>query len=239
MPVTADKPAPYAPPSAILDIIDRYRNRGLPTPVNSDVLGRAGISDSLIPRTLQALQTLDLIDAEGRPTATLEGIRLAPEGEIKKRMEEWLKGAYADVFTYVDPSQDTDTQIRDAFRSYQPIGQQARMVTLFQGLCTAAGLARDKALDAKPRLRILPQPIKRPPPKQLQKPAKSSTSGHVPQKFDGALPAPLAGLLAGLPSNGKWTQEQRDRFVTTFGAVLDFCFAVVEPSAIELEEQSQ
>ncbi|MGF6425375.1 DUF5343 domain-containing protein [Bradyrhizobium elkanii] len=242
MPVTADKPAPYAPPSAILDVIDRYRHRGLPMPVNAEVLGRAGISDSLIPRTLQALQTLDLIDADGRPTGTLEGIRLAPEAEFKKRLEEWLKGAFADVFAFVDPAQDDETRVRDAFRSYPPIGQQARMVTLFQGLCGAAGLARDKALDAKPRqpLRILPKPTKRPQSIQQQKPTKTSNTGsvsHLP-KFNSDLPPPLAGLLAGLPSNGRWTKEQRDKFVTTFGAVLDFCFAVVEPGALELEEQS-
>src|SRR6266436_3650546 len=65
--VTADKPAPYATTSAILDIIGRYRNRGLPSPVNADVLARASIPGSLIPRTLQALVTLDLINEAGNP----------------------------------------------------------------------------------------------------------------------------------------------------------------------------
>ena len=32
----------------------------------------------------------------------------------------------------------------DAFRTYQPIGQQERMVLLFQGLCTAAGMIPEK-----------------------------------------------------------------------------------------------
>lgn len=227
MPVTADKPSPYAPPTAILDIIDRYRNRGLPSPVNADVLGRAGISDSLIARTLQALQTLDLIDEDGKPSATFEGIRRAPEGEYKKRLEEWLKGAYADVFTFVDPSKDDDTAIRDAFRNYQPIGQQARMVTLFQGLCAAAGLSRDKSQDVRPQRAT---PPKRAPQKLPPKPKGNNGQGAGKQQsFDGNLPAPLTGLLSGLPSSGRWTQEQRDKFVTTFGAVLDFCFEIGEP----------
>lgn len=55
MPVTVDQPAPYAPASAILDLIERHRNKGLPAMVDADALGRAGVSDSLIPRTLQAL----------------------------------------------------------------------------------------------------------------------------------------------------------------------------------------
>ena len=45
---------------AILDLIERYRERGLTSPINADVLARAGIPTSLIPRTVQALQTLDL-----------------------------------------------------------------------------------------------------------------------------------------------------------------------------------
>ncbi len=64
MAVTQEKPAPYAPASAILDIVSRYRNRGLVFPVNADVLARVGISDSLIPRTLQALQVLDLFSTK-------------------------------------------------------------------------------------------------------------------------------------------------------------------------------
>src|ERR1700716_2236116 len=99
MAVTADKPSPYAPPSAILDLIARHRSRGLPPVVSAEALGRAGISESLIPRTMQALTTLDLIDETGKPTPTFEGIRLAPEAEYKKRLEDWLKGTYADVFS--------------------------------------------------------------------------------------------------------------------------------------------
>ncbi len=93
---------------------------------------------------MQALQTLDLFKENGNPTETLEGIRLAPEAEYKKRLEDWIKGAYADVFAFVDPAVDDDTRIRDAFRNYQPIAQQPRMVTLFKGLCAAAGLIGDK-----------------------------------------------------------------------------------------------
>src|SRR5437868_3238699 len=73
MPVTADRPAPYATAGAILDFIDRYRNRGVPSPIDGDVLARAGVAHTLIARTLQALHTLDLIDPKtGTPTQTLE-----------------------------------------------------------------------------------------------------------------------------------------------------------------------
>src|SRR4051812_7146316 len=91
MAVTQADPAPYAPASAVLEIISRRRHRSLPTPINADVLARASVSPSLIPRTLQALQTLDLIDGDGQPTLIFEAIRTSPEADYPKRLEEWLK----------------------------------------------------------------------------------------------------------------------------------------------------
>ena len=150
MPVTLDKPGPYASPQSIIEIVDRHRDRGMPSPVTSDVLGRAGISDSLIPRTIQALQSLDLIDKDGNITEMFESIRLAPEADYQNRLQAWLNSAYADVLAYVDPANDDETKIRDAFRNYRPMGQQGRMVTLFVRLYAAAGVRAPKAAPANP-----------------------------------------------------------------------------------------
>lgn len=149
MPVNSATAAPYAPAAAILDVIKRHRTRGLPSPVDSEVLGRAGVPESLLARTLQAMKTLDLLDAEGRPTETFEGLRLAPEAGYVDRLGQWLNGAYADVLKFVDPATASETDLRDAFRSYTPIGQQARMVTLFTGLYAAAGIGPEK--EGSPR----------------------------------------------------------------------------------------
>ncbi len=235
MPVTSDKPAPYAPPSAVLDIIERHRSRGLPSPVDAEVLGRAGISDSLTPRTLQALQALDLIGENGNPTEVFEAIRLAPEAGYKERLAEWLATAYADVLAYVDPASDDDTKIRDAFRPYKPTGQQPRMVTLFKGLYEAAGIVPKKAVTTPPRDRT------RTRSKPRQKPKEKPPAAGDP-KFTSltSVPPALEALLGSLPEMGEaWTQEKRDRFLTTFGAVLDFCFPIAEPSAPPPEKEEE
>lgn len=241
MPVTRDHPAPYAPASAILGLIERHRNKGLPSPVDSDVLGRAGISASLIPRTLQALQTLDLLDEEGKPSKTLEDIRLAPEVDYKTRLADWLNNAYADALMFVDPSKDGEIQIRDAFRSYKPVGQQSRMVTLFIGLFTGAGVMPEKAKQpsTKARTSLPATKTARVPaalPKQV---AQEQSRSNVPSN---TLPPAIAGLLASLPPNGStWTKAERDRFVLTFGAVIDFCFPVdtgrQKPKHLEEEDR--
>lgn len=226
MSVTRDQPAPYAPASAIMGLIERHRNKGLPAPIDSDVLGRAGISASLIPRTLQALQTLDLIDEEGRPTKILEDIRLAPEAEYTKRLADWLNSAYADALAFVDPSKDGEVQVRDAFRSYKPVGQQSRMVTLFMGLFTSAGIMPDKGKQPPKKVRPPPSaPKVARPPTPVLKQAGDEPSRSAPAI--GAFPPAIAGLLASLPPTGStWTRLERDRFVVTFGAVLDFCFPI-------------
>jgi hypothetical protein len=237
MPVTADKPGPYATTGSMLDLIGRYRSRGLPSPVDNDALARVGVAQSLIPRTLQSLHTLDLVDPKtGMPTPTFDALRLSPEDEYKKRLEDWLKGAYADVFAIVDPATDGEARIRDAFRTYQPIGQQERMVLLFQGLCAAAGLmpAAEKTSRSAPSSRSTPAapatvftPRQRTIAKRIVAERFSNAARHPPRGPTADLPAPLAGLLAKLPAEGdSWTTAERDKFVTTFQAVLDFCFPI-------------
>lgn len=237
MPVTQAQSGPYAPAPAIMGVVERYRDRGLPTPVTAEVLARAGVSESLVPRTLYALQVLDLIDEAGKPTPVLEKIKLAPQGEYQGRLGEWLNGAYAELLQFVDPATADETAIRDAFRGYRPHGQADRMVTLFIGLFRAAGIAPEKTMSGPARKK----PVGAGPPKLKASPAakaRPDTLVHQPKpdgavNFAGALPPPIAGLLASLPMHGQgWSKAQRDAFMATFEVVVDFCFppgVVVKP----------
>lgn len=235
MPVTVDQPAPYAPASAIMDLVSRHRAKGLQAPVDADVLARCGISDSLIPRTLQALKVLDLINPEGHPTEVLEGIRLAPESEYQARLTDWLTAAYADALAYVDPSTADEITIRDAFRKYVPTGQQSRMVTLFMGLFTAAGVMPERQRATTPRKALSngsalkPRPARATPAPASQARIQAATGSMRRQQVDGgtALPPALSGLLASLPPSGAgWTKELRDKFMAAFPVILDFCYPI-------------
>lgn len=224
MAVTPDQSGPYAPATAVMSLIERHRTRGLPSPINDDVLARAGISDSLAPRTLYALKVMDLIDEDGKPTEIFEGIRKAPEAEYQQRLTTWLNTAYADALQFIDPATADETQIRDAFRNYTPIGQQSRMVSLFMGLYAAAGVApeRKRQTAIKPTRTAI-----KPPRPKSQQPTPPRQGNGSSSGQSGSIPPALNGLLASLPSAGAgWTQIERDRFVTTFSAVLDFCFPV-------------
>lgn len=240
MAVTADKAAPYAPPSTMLEIIKRHRDRGLPMPVNKETLVRGGVAESIVPRVLQALQTLDLIDDAGQPTPTFEGIRKAPEAEYKNRMAEWLNAAYADALQFVDPAIADETQVRDAFRNYVPTGQQARMVSLFIQLYAAAGVGPERqAPQPRPRTRAAARSNTSKP---MSRPGSRSSAGlrspsHVLPAANPHVPEPLTGLLVRLPSERGWTQSDRDKFLNTFGTVLDFCFPIVSADTLTKAEE--
>ncbi len=235
MAVTADRSAPYAPAGVILDLVRRYREKGLPVPITAETLTRAGVTDSLNSRTLQALEVLDLMDAEGRPTPVFEGIRLAPESEYGARLGDWLRSAYADVLNFVDPATASDIEVRDAFRSYKPHGQQDRMVSLFLGLCEAAGLAPERKRRSQTPRTPSNNGAKAPRPPRAEahpsaaapQPQPNAVHGTAHRHSVSGLHPALSGLLSGLPQSGEtWTKSERDRFVHAFETVLDFCFPV-------------
>jgi hypothetical protein len=227
MPVTADRPGPYAPAATIIEVMNRSRDRGLPTPVNAETLGRIGVPDSLGSRVLYALAALDLIDDHGAPTPTLENLRLAPEAEYKKRQEDWLKSAYADIFLIVDPSKDDETRVRDAFRGYNPVGQQSRMVSLFLGLCANAGMIADKAASAPRPRPAMPRSPATPAQRQAINRVQTKIINNAKKPSASGLPPALSGLLESLPdASDGWTKFQRDKFILTFGTVLDFCIPI-------------
>lgn len=224
MPLQPDGAAPYAPPATIISVVDRARDRGLPTPVTKDVLGRSGVPESLIPRTLQSLQLLELINDDGTWTQNLETLRRVPEIEFQPRLAEIIRSVYADVFQFVDPEKDSATAVRDAFRAFTPHGQQDRMVTLFLGLCQKAGIITG---DSQPKS---VQREKRPVKKIVAQKTVARVKPNEGTQNTGSnlevAPA-LAGLLATLPkSDSGWTQYDRDRFVKAFEAMLDYSIPI-------------
>jgi hypothetical protein len=186
------------------------------------------------------MQALDLIADDGRITEVFEGLRLAPQNEFQAALKKWLDATYADVLQFVDPAVDGETAVRDAFRNYKPVGQQERMVTLFLRLYEAAGVAA--ARDEAPKPRSRPLAVRDVPrAKAVVKLAPRETAVQTLRgaSVQGGLPPAIAGLLQSLPPEGAgWTQETRDRFMATFGAVVDFCFPIVSaaPPAVAEDE---
>lgn len=218
--IRADGPAPYAPPSAILGVIKGYRDRGLTTPFTASVLQRAGVPASLAPRTLQALKLLDLIDDEGKPRTVLDDLSKAASDDVAARLAAILRGAYDEVFQFVDPREDSPERVRDAFRVYTPRGQQDRMVTLFLGLCEEANLVDPNQQRARPAGR----PPRSARSKELVRQAPPDAGKSAPPEPDieyFASPRPTAGqhpfvrgLVQMLPEVGtEWPIAKRNAWI--------------------------
>jgi hypothetical protein len=182
----------YAPPTAVIGVIERYRERGLPVPINAETIVRAGLTtESLAARTVQALKLLDLLDDELRPTAELVALEKVPRDQFKERLAEVLRTAYADVFKFVDPATDGFERIRDRFQLYRPPTLRDRMTTLFLGLSEYAGIipeGRTKELTGR---RPVAGRTKPPRPSSTRSPKASPESssngsgmpaGQVPQQ---------------------------------------------------------
>ncbi len=244
MAVTAEQSAPYVAPGVFVPLLERNREKGLPNPLTAESLQRLGVSDSLVPRTLQAFRTLDLIGEDGRHTDILDGFRRLPEAEYRPALAQWLRAAYVHALDVIDPATADETALRDAFRNYNPISMQPRMVTLFTALFEMAGVRSADRPKATPKKAV--------PTSTGPRAQRSSTVRTVVARLDRAAEHPsdstaltglhpaLAGLIASLPSPTQgWTSEARNRWYAAFGVVLDLAIPLTAKALERNSEQAE
>jgi hypothetical protein len=138
----------------VVGVLQRIRTRNLPERVDDDLLRLAGVPDAALYRVRAAIRFLGFVDDEGRPSDTLRALAAAPDEQYRELLAGAIREAYRDDFSRIDPGQDTQAQIVNAFRPYQPRSQTNRMVMLFLSLCREAGIS---VLDA-PRERNMRAP---------------------------------------------------------------------------------
>jgi hypothetical protein len=156
---------PYAAPANVIGVFNRARTLNLPEIINNNFLRISGVPEGAWYKVMQALQFLGLIHEDGRPTETFDGLAGATDSRYKELLENVVREAYRAEFTVVDPGQDPQPRIVDAFRPYKPRSQTNRMVILFQGLCREAGIP---VLDA-PRERRMREPQAKRPKSTVEK----------------------------------------------------------------------
>lgn len=230
---------PYAPPSAVVAVIRRYRDRGLPEPVTGSTLQQVSVSSGNASRTLQALKFLGLVDEEGYITDSFKRLRSVNTKEYPSTLAEMLHSKYKQVFNVVDPAQDDMTDIEDAFRGSKPEGQRQRMVTLFLGLCSESEIvSEDKAPKMQPQSRQQ-RPSKRATSQQNQKKPSSSRKTQPTEEpkeqetREKAVEYPVVqGIVEQLPKDGVWTQKRRDLWVQAMVSTVDLAVEVREPEEV-------
>ncbi len=222
---------PYAPAAPVLNVIRRIRDGRLPDPLTLSALQQLGVAEGNADRVQKALRFLGLIDEEHTRTETFTRLGRVPTEEYPRAFVEVLQAAYAPVLRIVNPAEDTDIAVQDAFRGYEPSGQRPRMVSLFLALCREAGL-EGGPVPARPTVRRVTraQPPTRArarvvPPAAAVVMDEASVSEEPTALTDYRL---LVGLIHQLPKDGQWTQSRRDRWVQALTANLDLLVEIEE-----------
>jgi Family of unknown function (DUF5343) len=190
---------PYAANANVQAVLKRCRTRNLPEQVDNDFIRLAGVPEVVLGRVAGTLRFLGLTDEDGQPTDILRSLAAAPEEQYREILAGAIRNAYEADFARIDPARDTQKQIIDAFRPYQPRSQTTRMVMLFLGLCREAGIQvkeapRERAMGSTvPRsARSQPSPGSTGrPQKRKNQPGQADNSGNG----DGAIHASAPNLL--------------------------------------------
>lgn len=226
--------APYTTASALITVLDWYRDKAPTVNIDAETVVKAGVPETLATRTVRSLFLLDLIGRDGVPSDQLKELReIKGQEEYNTRFQEWLRGTYASVLEFCDPATDSYNRVQEAFRGFQPSGQRPQMTALFLGLWKYAGLPlaeASKSSSGDGATRATPRPR---PAAPRQKGAKAPThSGGGGNSGDVAGLAPaLVGLLRQIPRDGApWTREARTSFLKAFEAVLDFTVPIGLPA---------
>lgn len=225
MVTTAERDSvPYAPTGNVVGVINRSRERGVPNPLTIQELERIGIPSGNAPRTLVALKFLGLLNPDGSHTPEFDRLRHAPTEAYPDVLAEILRAAYHGVFAIVNPAEDSDLTISDAFRGFQPEGQRDKMISLFMGLCKAAGIGSAAASDSKPRAPKAASTPKTIKPKKVKKAIEEDDE----EPKDGIDYRLLSVLMQRLPRNGKWTSVERSKWLGAVTANVDVIIEVVD-----------
>jgi hypothetical protein len=226
--------APYTTAAALITVLDWYRDKAPTVNVDAETVVKAGVAETLATRTVRSLLLLDLIGKDGVPTDQLRELReIKGAEEYRTRFQEWLRGTYAAVLEFCDPSSDSYNRVLEAFRGFQPTGQRPQMAALFLGLWKYAGLPmadapKASSPDGPTRSQARPRVSRATGPNPKVKRAGTPTSGTT-EDVVGLSPA-LVGLLRQIPRGGApWTADSRATFLKAFEAVLDFTVPIGEP----------
>ena len=215
MTFTSGDKVPYAPPATVIEVLRRYRERGIPGALTPEALERAGVPESLSRRTLQAFRLLGLVDDEGNPEPAFSEANRLPEPAYLESMRDLICGPYSEVIAFADPASDSYDKVRDAFRPYDPQGQQERMVVLFLGLLdyvgvstSAASTSRTRIESGTPSTRKSATSNSAPEKKAPRKLTREVVQSRVVRRRTGnddalvGLPPGLVGLLRQIPQEG-------------------------------------
>ena len=225
--------APYASSKAVLLVIKRLRDAGLPEPLTLEGLERVGVSSTMTSPVLRALRFLGLVDEGGDRLPGFERLRRAASPDYQSALAEVIRESYIKVFQIADPARDSYEQVHDAFRGFDPANQRPKMVRLFLGLCEEAGI-----VPPQPQRQRVPKKNPsggRPASPQAPPPPQTAQIPQLPPPLRSTRYQVIDGIVAQLPANGTWSKPRRDRWLAAMTSAVDLLIETGDGEASEEE----
>lgn len=216
---------PYAPPSNLVSVLHRLRQRNPPARIDAEFLRDLQVSDGTINRVLFGLRFLNLIEDDYTPTLAVRSIATSTDEEYQEILGGLLREAYSDVFERLDPTGDTQDKFLNFFRRFTPASQRERMVIFFLGMCREAGMQLADAPRQRASAATMTQSKKASSAakRDAQKSAPAGSGGEL--QDTGGVPAPLLLLIRSLPPEGSPLPEpRRKQWLTMAEAALAFVY---------------
>lgn len=190
--------APYASMGSVQKVIEKHRQVGLQN-MTVQKLQQIGVTESLAPRTMFALEALGFYNGNGNITPEFEALRKVPEHDFKPRLAALLREAYAPILEVLDPATATQTEVENAFRAFEPTGQIPRMVQLFIQLMVYAGIMTEP--ESKRRTGAV-SPTRPPRNKPAAESGQAGRTGQSGQSTVNPEPGQQPGHAAAKPPEG-------------------------------------
>jgi len=225
---------PYAPGNRTVEVIRRIREGKSGNALTLNQLQALGVAAGNADRVQRALTFYRLIEPpDFTLTESATALRKASDDEYPGLLGGIIRKAYAGVFEIVDPATATRNDLVNAFRPYDPAGQRDNMITLFVAVCREAKLMPS---DAEPQRRATGAA------KKVAASLKGTVPSQIRKRFTdsgGFLHPVLDTMLADVKQKfvaGKWTQQERDRFMAIFPLTLDTYLPIASEQKQEEEE---
>lgn len=230
-------PPPYFAFRTLLNTIERMEEHGPPTRIDRSFL--SAMSGAGQSQFMAGLRSLGLISEDGTVQPRLA--EMVNNRESRKQiLGEILREHYPEAVE-LGTKNATTGELVEVFRDYGVQGDTARKAIAFY--LKAAQFAEDVPLSPHFKTPSVKGNGRRTP--GAARPRVSAArpyGGGTPSTSMGGLPPlhpALAGVLADLPPKGTgWTAEDRERFMTTFRAVVDYAIPIVtETDGDESEDE--
>jgi hypothetical protein len=228
---------PYVGFKTFMTFLDWLGQVGVPSRIDRSFWGDR-FSGAAGSQVIATLRFFGLIDKNGVPDPSLE--TMAKDPVQRKSSLAALMARYNEALDGLDLERATAGELDERFRRYDISGDTFRKAVVFFiqaaqycGMPLSPYITKRKRITRGDAATAQPRRRGRPPKAKVEVREPEAREARVDQDVDSlGLHPSVAALLSDLNRIGsRWDQIQKDRWVSTFLAIIDYAYPIREPEA--------